>query len=79
MALKSFRVENQKSIRLAEATSVPRIMVIAGPNGVGNLRNATRRLGQGYCNGLPSTLPVGSLICGSAADEICHKSLYQNL
>ncbi|MEI9931357.1 MAG: AAA family ATPase [Rhizomicrobium sp.] len=35
MALQSFRVENQKSIRLAEARSVPKVMVIAGPNGVG--------------------------------------------
>ncbi|MBP9843114.1 MAG: ATP-binding protein [Candidatus Pacebacteria bacterium] len=35
MALTSFRIENQRSLRLAEATSVPSVMVIAGPNGVG--------------------------------------------
>lgn len=35
MALESFRVENQKVIRLAECENVPPIMVIAGPNGVG--------------------------------------------
>lgn len=35
MALQSFRVETRRSVRLAEATSVPRVMVIAGPNGVG--------------------------------------------
>lgn len=35
MALQSFRIENRRSVRLAEATSVPRVMVIAGPNGVG--------------------------------------------
>lgn len=35
MALIGFRVENQKAIRLAAAPSVPPVMVIAGPNGVG--------------------------------------------
>ncbi|GAA4815255.1 hypothetical protein GCM10023232_08680 [Sphingosinicella ginsenosidimutans] len=35
MALQRFKIENQKSIRLAECAHVPRIMVIAGPNGVG--------------------------------------------
>lgn len=35
MALQSFRVQNRKSIRLAEATHVPKVMIIAGPNGVG--------------------------------------------
>jgi ABC-type cobalamin/Fe3+-siderophores transport system ATPase subunit len=35
MAVKSFRVENEKAIRLAECTSVPPVMIIAGPNGVG--------------------------------------------
>ncbi len=35
MALVSFKVTNQKSVGLAEATSIPAVMVIAGPNGVG--------------------------------------------
>lgn len=35
MALHGFRVENQRSIKLAEVAQVPRVMVIAGPNGVG--------------------------------------------
>lgn len=35
MALLSFKVEQQKSVRLAEAASVPAVMVITGPNGVG--------------------------------------------
>ncbi len=35
MPLTSFRIENQKAIRLAECQTVPPIMVIAGPNGVG--------------------------------------------
>ena len=35
MALKSFKVEERKSIKLAVADSVPPVMVIAGPNGVG--------------------------------------------
>jgi len=35
MALTSFRVTNQKSLRLVEATQVPPVMIIAGPNGVG--------------------------------------------
>lgn len=35
MALLSFRIENDRSIVLAEAIDVPKIMVIAGPNGVG--------------------------------------------
>lgn len=35
MALHSFRVANEKSIQLAEALTVPRVMAIAGPNGVG--------------------------------------------
>lgn len=35
MSLTSFRVTAQKSIVLAEAKTVPKVMVIAGPNGVG--------------------------------------------
>ncbi len=35
MALRSFRMENQKALRIAECTEVPAVMVIAGPNGVG--------------------------------------------
>lgn len=35
MAITGFKVQNQKSITLAEATSVPSVMVIAGPNGIG--------------------------------------------
>lgn len=35
MALRSFRVENKKALRLAECADVPAVMVIAGPNGVG--------------------------------------------
>jgi hypothetical protein len=35
MPLISFRIQLQKAIKLAECTSVPRVMVIAGPNGVG--------------------------------------------
>lgn len=35
MALTQFRIENRKALRLAECQSVPRIMVIAGANGVG--------------------------------------------
>lgn len=33
--LRSFRIESQKGLRLAECTAVPPVMVIAGPNGVG--------------------------------------------
>lgn len=35
MRLPKFRVENQRSIRLAECSDVPKLMVIAGPNGTG--------------------------------------------
>ncbi|OHA79738.1 MAG: hypothetical protein A2747_00310 [Candidatus Yonathbacteria bacterium RIFCSPHIGHO2_01_FULL_44_41] len=35
MSLLSFRVENRRSVRLAEVSSVPPVMIIAGPNGVG--------------------------------------------
>ncbi len=35
LALESFRVANQKSLVLAECTSVPSLMVVTGPNGVG--------------------------------------------
>lgn len=35
MALRKFRVENRKALRLAECADVPSLMVIAGPNGVG--------------------------------------------
>lgn len=35
MALRRFRVENIKGLRLAACEAVPRVMVIAGPNGVG--------------------------------------------
>ena len=35
MGLESFRIEDQKAIRLAECQEVPPIMVITGPNGVG--------------------------------------------
>src|SRR5574337_1190134 len=35
MSLVSFRVKGRKAIRLAEASGVPRVMIIAGSNGVG--------------------------------------------
>lgn len=35
MSLRRFKIENQKSVVLAEAVDVPAVMVIAGPNGVG--------------------------------------------
>lgn len=35
MALKRFRVEDQKALRLAVCDDVPVVMLIAGPNGVG--------------------------------------------
>jgi hypothetical protein len=35
MALQAFRIENEKALRLASCDSVPRVMIIAGPNGVG--------------------------------------------
>ncbi|PLS80657.1 hypothetical protein CYG49_04560 [Candidatus Saccharibacteria bacterium] len=35
MGLKSFRVENQKALRLAECLDVPSLMVICGSNGAG--------------------------------------------
>ena len=35
MPLRSFKIENQKSIGLAECNAVPPIMIISGPNGVG--------------------------------------------
>src|SRR4026209_1553560 len=50
MRMPQFRVEHQRSVRLAECTSVPKLMVIAGPNGAGKstLLNALRsQPGQG--------------------------------
>ncbi len=46
MRLSKFRVENQRNIRLAECSDVPKLMVIAGPNGTGKstLLNALRFL-----------------------------------
>lgn len=35
MSLRSFKIENQKAVVLAEVATVPSVMVIAGPNGVG--------------------------------------------
>jgi len=35
VAPRSFRVENQKTLRLAECLEVPAVMMIACPNGVG--------------------------------------------
>jgi energy-coupling factor transporter ATP-binding protein EcfA2 len=35
MTLLSFKIANQKSVRLAEAVEIPPVMVIAGPNGIG--------------------------------------------
>ena len=35
MALKRFRVENEKALKLAACDQVPPVMVVAGPNGVG--------------------------------------------
>lgn len=35
MPLSSFKIQNQKAIRLAQCDKVPSIMVISGPNGVG--------------------------------------------
>lgn len=35
MALRSFRIVTEKSVHLAEATEIPKVMIIAGPNGVG--------------------------------------------
>ena len=45
MLLPQFKIENQRSIRLAECTVVPRLMVVAGPNGAGKstLLDALRR------------------------------------
>jgi hypothetical protein len=49
MALTNFRIEDKRTIRLAQAESVPRVMVIAGPNGVGKstLLYALREGGAG--------------------------------
>jgi len=50
MRLSQFRIENQRSIRLAECPAVPKLMVVAGPNGAGKstLLNALRsQPGQG--------------------------------
>jgi hypothetical protein len=50
MRLSAFRVENQRSVRLAECPRTPKLMVIAGPNGAGKstLLNALRtQPGQG--------------------------------
>jgi len=35
MALKSFRIQPIKALGLSECTKIPKVMVIAGPNGVG--------------------------------------------
>jgi hypothetical protein len=35
LPITSFRVENEKAVKLAECIEVPQIMIIAGPNGVG--------------------------------------------
>jgi ABC-type cobalamin/Fe3+-siderophores transport system ATPase subunit len=35
MALRAFKVENEKAIRLAACEAVPPVMIVAGPNGVG--------------------------------------------
>ena len=35
MPIRSFKIENQKSLLLAESQQVPSLMVIAGPNGAG--------------------------------------------
>jgi len=35
MSLKSFRVEGQKGLKLADCSAVPPIMIICGPNGGG--------------------------------------------
>lgn len=35
MSLSSFKIQNIKALGLAECTAVPKVMVIAGPNGVG--------------------------------------------
>jgi ABC-type cobalamin/Fe3+-siderophores transport system ATPase subunit len=44
MKIPSFRIQNQKSISLAACENVPRLMVVAGPNGCGKttLLNALR-------------------------------------
>jgi ABC-type cobalamin/Fe3+-siderophores transport system ATPase subunit len=50
MRIPSFRVQQDRSIRLAECTAVPRLMVIAGPNGAGKstlLNNIRLTSGQG--------------------------------
>jgi len=50
MRIPSFRIENQRSVRFAECTATPKLMVIAGPNGSGKstLLNGLRYLsGQG--------------------------------
>lgn len=50
MRIPQFRIENQRSLRLAECAVVPRLMVVAGPNGAGKstLLNALRTApGQG--------------------------------
>lgn len=54
MALSRFKVTNQKAVRLAECPSVPPIMVIAGPNGVGKstlLYAIKRRKTEVECTG----------------------------
>jgi hypothetical protein len=54
VALKSFRVENEKGLHLATCETVPRVMVIAGPNGVGKstlLYALHRRQGAVYEEG----------------------------
>jgi AAA15 family ATPase/GTPase len=51
MRIGSFEVLNQRSIRVAKCDSVPRVMVIAGPNGCGKstLLNSVRS-NEGYTN-----------------------------
>lgn len=45
MPITSFKIENEKVIKLAECERVPKVMIIAGPNGVGKstLLDALRR------------------------------------
>ena len=54
MGLTSFKITKQKALQFAECSAVPRIMVIAGPNGVGKstlLFALKRRQGQVQCTG----------------------------
>jgi len=56
MALRAFRLEKVKALRLVECKAVPPVMVIAGPNGVGkSTLLAAIRWGQGTLDLDPST------------------------